>query len=101
MGYKKPENRGWKHHYDSAPVTTVAMMRRDGWTIVARCPVCHLDCWVSLKTIERMSPWSGETRLWNATTGCRRLGCPGRAFFLATPPGEELAFRFALMDPPS
>ena len=96
MGFKKPEVRGLAHHLASAPHMTAAAMRRDGWRICARCPICHLDCWVDLSILIRLS--GGEVTLWNRRTRCRRYGCAGKMIFLCTPPGEALGAFWALSD---
>lgn len=96
MGYKKPERRGLHHHLEVAPFMRVGQMRRDGWTIKARCPVCHLDCWVSLQTLIRLN--GHDLKLWNRTAQCRRYGCRGPMIFMATPPGEELGAFWPLVD---
>lgn len=86
MGYRKPEKRGLGHHRQVAPHTSIHEMRRNGWTVIARCPSCWLDCWVSLSTMERLA--GRDLKLWDRTTPCRRHLCTGRMFFMATPPGE-------------
>ncbi|MFA4900530.1 MAG: hypothetical protein WC563_13490 [Brevundimonas sp.] len=75
---------------------TVSQMRRDGWHVCARCPRCHLDCWVDLSVVIRLS--GQNVKLWNARTRCRRYGCTGKMIFLCTPPGEALGAFWALAD---
>lgn len=98
MGYVKPESRGLPHHLSVAPHMTVAQMRRDRWTVCARCPRCHLDCWVDLDVVARLS--GSQLKLWNGWARCRRYGCPGRMVFLCTPPGEMAGAFWPLHDPP-
>ncbi|WP_295226986.1 hypothetical protein [uncultured Brevundimonas sp.] len=98
MGYKKPENRGLGHHLSVAPHMTVSQLRRDHWTISTRCPRCHLDCWVDLTVVIRLS--GPQVKLWNRWARCRRYGCPGRMVFLFTPPGEPKGVFWPMHDPP-
>jgi hypothetical protein len=77
---------------------TASQFRRDQWAICARCPHCHLDCWVDLTVVIRLS--GPEVKLWNRWARCRRYGCPGRMVFLCTPPGEARGAFWALHDPP-
>ena len=96
MGFKKPEVRGLAHHLSSAPHMTVSQMRRDGWRVCARCPRCHLDCWVDLSIIIRLA--GQDVKLWNARTRCRRYACTGKMIFLSTPLGEALGVFWPLAD---
>lgn len=98
MGYVKPENRGLGHHLSVAPHMTVGQLRRDRWVICARCPRCHLDCWVDLDTVARLS--GSQVTLWNRWARCRRYCCSGRMVFLFTPPGEPSGVFWPLHDPP-
>jgi len=97
VGYKKPETRGLAHHLGVAPHMTVSQFRQDRWAISTRCPRCHLDCWVDLDIVIRLS--GGKVKLWNRWARCRRYGCTGRMIFLCTPPGEPAGCFWPLHDP--
>lgn len=96
MGYKKPERRGLGHHLVAARTMPVGQMRRDGWAIRTHCPVCYLDCWVSLEVLVLLNGY--DLKLWNRRAQCRRYGCRGRMVFMATPPGEEHGAFWPLVD---
>jgi hypothetical protein len=78
--------------HDSGPVASRPL------GLCARCPRCHLDCWVDLDTVARLS--GSQVTLWNRWARCRRYGCPGRMAFLFTPPGEPRGVFWPLHDPP-
>jgi len=96
MSYKKPEMRELSHHLAAARTMTASQFRRDHWILMTRCRRCHLDCWVDLDVLIRLS--GPETRLWNARARCRRYGCPSKMIFLCTPPGQSRGVFWALSD---
>lgn len=96
MGYTKPSRRSLGHHLSGARHMTTGAMQRDSWVIAARCPHCHLDCWVSLEVMIRLV--GRDVKLWNRSTRCRRYSCSGRMFFLCTPPGGMRGAFHALRD---
>lgn len=92
MGYKKPTMRGLAHHL-STP-TTISQMRRDHWVVMARCTTCQLDLRLDLGILIRLN--GPDLTLFGRDCRCRRMACPGRMIFMATPPGEPAGMFWVL-----
>jgi hypothetical protein len=68
-----------RHHGE-----TVADMWKSEWKCRAVCERCGVALRVNLDTMIRLN--GPGLSLWNKTTACKVVGCPGRMFFQARPP---------------
>lgn len=64
---------------------TVADMWKLCWRCIAVCEACGIELRVDLVALIRLS--GPGLSLWNKTAKCRRVGCDGRVYFMASPPG--------------
>jgi hypothetical protein len=83
MGHRNPDRVPLA--YRRVRCETVGQMHAQGWSLRARCRTCQLEVEVDIRVIAFHC--GADYSLWNKMGRCKRVGCNGKAIFLALAPG--------------